>query len=250
MINNGATTDLSYFFDDNPGKHGTAVTALALQSIFKTSRLLPRVMVLKVLDAKSQGSSFTVSCALSYAVQNRATLVNASLGYYSKRDVDSVLRKYLLLCQQATPVPVKVLAAAGNLHGPHNSSELCRTPATLQLNSSMLFYPACFNPTIPNIIAVNTLKDLSNGCFYQNYSNQFVDVGVLSKVNCCRFNVLGTGYEGSSFATPIVSGMMMGCILNSAGATNPNCLDLISNTATSLQPFTKQGRYVNLPGNF
>jgi hypothetical protein len=97
--------DYDYYLDDDSHKHGTAVTALAIESIerfYESLHKLPRVMVLKVLNNKREGTTFGLSCGLSYAAQNKATVVNASLGYYGNiKSKDSVLMKYIIDCQTA-----------------------------------------------------------------------------------------------------------------------------------------------------
>ena len=113
---------LDYMNDDDIHKHGTAVTSIALKSFEKKgspSQPKPRIMVLKVLNENSRGNTFTISCALSYAAQKHATLINASLGYYSLGVEDSILLNYVNLCGNATPVPIPILAAAGNIPGKH-----------------------------------------------------------------------------------------------------------------------------------
>src|SRR6185312_12759085 len=248
FFNNGLALD--YYFDDEKNKHGTAVTAIALQAMEGGNpplRVKPRIMVLKVLDHNKKGSTFTVSCALSYAIQQHATLINASLGYYSKGETDSVLQYYAGLADSASPNPIPVLAAAGNLPGRHDMP-LCGDPHPgNELSAKRLFYPACFSTKYTNVISVTGLRDPQSSCFYQNYSNTYISIGVVTNPgssNCCRFPVefLKSGYEGSSFATPVISGKIMGCLLGTAGAVPRSCLDLISNTQ-SVKQVTVQGRY-------
>ena len=241
---------LSYYNDDDPHKHGTAVTALALQALETLNQnVRPQVMVLKVLDKNKSGSTFTVSCGLSYAVQHRATLVNASLGYYSQRGADPILSHYVSLCNTGDSRAITILAAAGNLPGVH-TPPLCYNPTLAnELTITNLFYPACFKTDYPNVISVTGLSTSQSSCRYQNYSTTYVSVGVVTNQHsnyvCCAFpvNFLNSGYEGSSFATPIVSGKIMGCLLNTPGSTPISCLNSISsNEATS--PVTEKGRYI------
>lgn len=253
-FNNGQYLD--YYADDDQFKHGSAVTTIALQALeksFDKRPVMPRVMVLKVLDNNRIGSTFTVSCALSYAVQNQATLVNASLGYYSSGDVDSVLRHYVGLCHTAGPKSIPLLAAAGNLPGVHNPPLCGNTDKQNELTPSRLFFPGCFTTSFPNVISVTGLQNPQLSCFYQNYSNTYVSVGVenipASGPNCCAFQLpfLLSGYEGSSFATPVVSGKIMGCLLETLpGTVPPDCLDKISKTPPQPSPkdVTIDGRYI------
>jgi hypothetical protein len=260
LLNSTAT--LSYFSDDHPGKHGTGVTAIALENILNDGLApYPRIMVLKALDYKEQGSTFTVSCALSYAIQNHATLINASLGYYSYKngEIDSVLLHYLNLCKtQNEGQPIYVIAAAGNSDLPHNL-DYCTLPDPANnllkndQSGTKLFYPACYNDNLNNVISVTGLSTPNTSCYYQNYSQRYVSLGVLnkSKVNgCCQFMIpiMKRGYEGSSFATPVVSGKVMGCLLmNVPGQNTQSCIDGITikatPTATAASFATKQGNY-------
>jgi len=59
-----------YMMDDHPGKHGTAVTMLALQAM-ESVPVYPKIMVLKVLDKNEKGTTFNVGCALSYAYKTK-----------------------------------------------------------------------------------------------------------------------------------------------------------------------------------
>lgn len=241
-----------YYFDDEKHKHGTAVTTLALQafeSFNLQNTVKPRVMILKVLDENKRGSTFTVSCALSYVKQHAATMVNASLGYYGK--TDSILLKYSGDISNADQNPIPVFSAAGNIPGIHADDSLCNPPLERNLlNSSNLFYPACFSDLFPNFITVTGLSDAITSCYYQNYSSQYVNVGVITNPgtpNCCRFLVpfnTVKGYEGSSFATPVVSGKVMACLMTTAGITLQTCIDLISPVPNPIppNPATKQGR--------
>ena len=215
-------------FDDHPGRHGTIVTGLALQALKdrnsilgSTLNILPKVMVLKALNSNKQGSTFSVSCALSYAIQHKAALVNASLGYLETTtgQIDAVFRHYIDLCHTKT---ITVFAAAGNTPGTHNPGQICLpAPTSNQLGPSRMFYPACFTTTFSNVLAVTGLADTHHSCFYQNYSPAIVELGVRQKdlANCCHFSVPFANGEGTSFATPVACGTALSYILN-AGSLN------------------------------
>jgi subtilisin family serine protease len=236
--------------DDDAHVHGTAVIAIALQEFERaaenTSNPKPMIMVLKVLDERGQGNIFSVSCGLSYAVQKQATLVNSSLGYYSKGKVDLILRHYVRLCNDAKPAPIPILAAAGNTPGQHNANFLCNSGNNNnELTKINTFHPASFSTSIHNVISVTTLQNANTPCFYQNYSNEYVNVGVAnsSRASCCKFLVpfLSFGYEGSSFATPFVSGKMMACLM--AGGTIQSCRDQWKTALPGTPTVTKGGKF-------
>lgn len=245
FFSNGRSLD--YYADDDDHKHGTAVTALALKATenqYSGREILPKIMVLKVLDKDRVGSSFSVSCALSYAYKNHVTLINSSLGYYADTaSIDPFLKYYIDLCN-ASGIPI--LAAAGNLKSPHTPPICAAAGPGNQLTKLRRFYPASYNATT----AVTGLKDLNQACFYQNYSNDVVAVGVRTPSaggNCCKFKVdfLSTGYEGTSFATPVVSGLMMGYLLHH-DVLAKDCLNKISTVPVTLTPtVTKDGRYID-----
>ena len=241
---------LDYMLDDEMHIHGTAVTTIALQEFEKAAgpnKPKPRIMVLKVLDEENRGNIFSVSCALSYAFQKQATLVNASLGYYSRGREDPILLHYVRQCNDANPVPIPILAAAGNTQSVHNQSQLCNIGNTInELSTIKTFDPASFNNRIPNVISVTTLHNETTSCFYQNYSKDFVTVGVVngSGASCCKFILpfFTFGYEGSSFATPFISGQIMACLVD--GRTLQNCRDQWSTAPAGSRIVTKGGKFV------
>ena len=139
-------------------------------------------MILRALDSSNTGSIYSVSCALSYAIQKNVTLINLSLGYYG--DVDSILHHYIALC--ANPAhPIRVFAAAGNTPGDHNSA-LCNHNSHNQLSDSMKFYPACFSKEFDNITSVTQISKADSSCFYQNFSDEYITLGIYDSIYCCE----------------------------------------------------------------
>jgi len=250
--------NLDYFRDDNPGKHGTAVTTIALQAMGATTTY-PGLMVLKVLNNNESGTTFNVGCAMSYAIQNHATIINASLGYYTDNpEPDPVLNRYLARCNEQQD-SIFVFAAAGNLPSPH-MLPLCTspTPSSNELLGSptnRLFYPACFSDALPNVITVTGLRDLSGSCIYQNYSSRYVSLGVKNdQQSCCIFTLssIHMGFEGSSFATPVVSGKVMWAMLNHPGVTAltvRQALNTVTQKASTLINVTKDGTFLQIGRN-
>jgi hypothetical protein len=77
-----------------------------------------------------------------------------------------------------------------------------------------------------------------------------VNVGVVNNMSssCCRFSVsfMPFGYEGSSFATPFVSGNMMSCLMQPGGAnTLQNCMNQWSTIPTDQIPVTVGGKFID-----
>jgi len=209
---NFVTGVVNDYFDNNHGKHGTGVTALALHQMVGMDTILPRIMVLKVLDGDKSGTTFTVSCGLSYAIKNGARILNASLGYYETNGVvDSVFRHYIEMATTLKSRPITVFAAAGNTSVIDPSSVCNDAPASNELVTRRLFYPACFSQEFSNLITVAGVNKATGVCSYQNFSSTFVNYGVKNVANCCFFKVpvLQNAVTGSSFATPVVAGMAM-----------------------------------------
>ena len=232
------------FSDQTREKHGSAVTSIALNAIEKAS-LYPKIMILKALNEKNEGSIFSVSCALSYAIQKKANVVNLSLGYYGV--ADSILYHYLELCNSAKPV-IEVFAAAGNTPGTHNPSDLCNANSLKHNNilatGQNMFYPACFTTEFNNMISVTQLSQPNKPCYYQNYSNQLVSLGIIDTTNCCATQVSFNLFEGSSFATPVASGLRMMTILKGRNAATANS---IWNSLIDFAPeenVTIKGKYI------
>jgi hypothetical protein len=237
----------SYYIDEGQNKHGSAVTSTALEAIRRAlapKNKLPKVMVLKVLDSSGTGSSFSVSCALSYARQKKATLINASLGYFGDGEGDSILKHYVSLCNDAKPNTIPIVAAAGNVRGPRDPGSYksivnISGPNPNLLIDTNLFFPGCYSVDFNNVICVTGLHSIGLPCFYQNYSPNYVSVGVVTNsppdsTYCCISGVhfVGQpekGYDGSSFATPVVSGQAMAILLQS----NVKAIDAVHKIGTT-----------------
>ncbi|MEO7048308.1 MAG: S8 family serine peptidase [Ferruginibacter sp.] len=226
-------------------RHGSAVTASAIKAM-DNANAYPKIMILKALDDNNSGTVFSVSCALSYAIQKKADVINLSLGYYGQ--ADSILKHYLNLCATTNPA-INVFVAAGNTQGHHNAADICDNISNNNelVTGTRLFYPACFSGELNNLTVVTQLRSATEPCFYQNYSNQFVSLGILNNSNCCAMRVGYINnqkyYEGSSFATPVASGLKMSSLLQSAVTPAVFWNSLIKNNAIS--PLrTVGGKYI------
>jgi hypothetical protein len=241
--------------DDVVMKHGSLVTAAFVQrwngNIFKM-----KFMELKALDAHGSGTAFSASCALSYAIQEKVDLINASWGYYGA--VDSILLHYIGLCNTHS---IPVVAAAGNIKGTHlpnmvdwhgpgypNQEGLLSEGSGGLLPN--LFYPACFSKDMPYVITVTGLnKDVTTGplpCYYQDYSPKFVSVGVINSLTCCTFTMGSTAVEGSSFEAPVISCDIASGLSTLSGPRPAKAIDLVGTLLTDLPlaRYIQQGRYI------
>lgn len=238
--------DPKILLDDNvPSKHGSSATAIALSQVTNQS---PRIMVLKVLDAHGHGSVFSVSCGLAYARKNNASVINASLGYYGPKD--SVFTKYFTKTYDST----LIVAAAGNdTIKPHDANKLCYQPAkpSNELSSTNLFFPACFSQSTAGIVSVTGLTENKDGigpCYYQNYSSEYVTLGVLKgDKDCCTMNIpfLEKTIEGSSFVAPVISGKVINFMMqNGFRASRQLYLQGIGVNNAAPAKYTVNGQYI------
>jgi Subtilase family len=184
---------------------------------------LPKIMSIRAFDKDEKGSIYTVSCALSYAIQHKADYINASWGYFGAQD--PVLRRYIKIADRAS---IRVIAAAGNSPVIHQTKNICDKNIN-DLNDlerleskDSLFYPACFASTVDNVVSVTQVSPKAPNsfpnvvpCYYQNFSSRYITVGAFDKnlTNnvCCTFSIpfLSPSVEGSSFATPAATGFLM-----------------------------------------
>jgi hypothetical protein len=239
--------------DDETGfKHGTSVTYIALSAVFPQ---YPRIMVLKALDAKGSGSIFTVSCAMSYALQHKVTAINASLGYQGL--VDPILQHYF---EKGNAMKIPMVVAAGNDPSKNHDPNLVCSDQVNQADSLVppdLFYPAAFSSTMNYVISVTGVNSDTLPCHFQKFSNQEVYTGVLVDHpggSCCSYFIpyldRGSFVEGSSFVTPVISGKLM--IGKAAVGTSPNGSPLPFDPriymnsfpqSPKLIPYIESGRY-------
>ena len=258
----GAPTLYNFLIGADPGqltddeiefKHGTSVTYVALKGYGGAA---PRIMVLKALDGSGKGSSFTVSCAMSYALQHKAGVINASLGYQGPED--PIMKHYFSM---ADSLKIPVIVAAGNDPShPHHSNLICTDDINHadSLTDSNVFYPAGFGLQMNYVISVTGVNTDTLPCYYQNFSPRQVYVGVMNTGaglgapdTCCAYLIPylkdaggNTQYvEGSSFATPFVSGFLL-----SVGGSHPvdprSILDRVVLKSEKLKPYINSGRFI------
>jgi hypothetical protein len=171
--------------------HGTHVAGIVLgitQDIFASTLATAKIkiMPLKFLDSNGSGTTSDAIEAVYYAVQNGASIINASWGGggYSKSLEDAILEAY--------NNKVTFVAAAGNASTNNDSSPT---------------YPS--NYGVGNIISIAATSDYDNMASFSNYGKQTVDiaspgVSILSTLpnNSYAYS------SGTSMATPIAAGII------------------------------------------
>ncbi len=248
--------DPANFSDNHVMRHGTAVASIAMNAYFKESgsKELPRILALKALDDTGSGTLFDFICALSYAIQQKATVINASMGYYGERN--EALDAYL---EKAMRDSIPLVAAAGNDTLEHKSPDCFhQLNANNLLNTGHLFFPACnaLDQRKFNVISVTGFSSPGMPCYYQNYSENYVTLGVLNdqQDSCdCYYTVpfidQRIPVSGSSFATPVVSGKLA-FRLNLAGRRflvdeHLAVMGSVLNAPAASSNVTMHNRYIN-----
>jgi hypothetical protein len=247
--------------DNGSVKHGTAATSVVLSQLIRARpKRIPKIMSIRAFDDSERGSIYTVTCALSYAIQHHVDFINASWGYYGQGD--SILKKYLV---KADSAHIRIIAAAGNTRGKHDPAQICSASVNDNNNIELfkkdtLFYPACFAPDIANLVSVTEIHAVpvsTNAskkipCFYQNFSPKYITVGAFEELHktsiCCAFSIpfLSEPIEGSSFATPVITAILIHDLTQGQDIKNY----IINNALTATAPFgtpntfyTNEGKY-------
>ncbi|MDR6193826.1 S8 family serine peptidase [Siphonobacter sp. SORGH_AS_0500] len=214
--------------DDNVLRHGSKIAHI----IHYLAPGNAALMILKTFDHYGFGSLDKVFCALQYAMDNGARIVNASFGYYGNEI--PLLRDLL---EQMNERKILVAAAAGN----HTDFDGFPNDISVQR-----LYPACYSLELDNVVTVTTLtcepkeecdcqesksERLLNSITkvidkaldikgherlpYENYSSSFVNLGIETQDGSFRnlYPIQTPGYQepasiqGSSYATPVFVGI-------------------------------------------
>lgn len=203
--NNGLDDDNNGYIDDVRGwnfvantnnpmddeDHGTHVAGIVLgvtQDIFAMT-LSPakiKIMPLKFLDANGSGATSDAIEAVYYAVQNGASVINASWGGggYSRALEDAILEAY--------NNKVSFVAAAGNASTNNDSSPT---------------YPS--NYAVANIISIAATNDNDGMANFSNFGKNTVDIASpgVSILSTLPNNSYAYA-SGTSMATPIAAGIV------------------------------------------
>ncbi len=214
--------------DDHTLRHGSKIAHI----IHYLAPGNAALMVLKVFDHYGFGSLDKVLCALKYAMNNGARIVNTSFGYYGEEI--PLLRNLL---EQMNERKILVAAAAGN----HTDYDGFPNDISVQR-----LYPACYSLELDNVVTITTLTcEAKEDCDcreskservlssltkvldkaldieghqrvpFENYSSSFVNLGVQTTDGSFRnlYPIQAAGYQepnsiqGSSYATPIFVGI-------------------------------------------
>ena len=232
--------------DDNINLHGTLVSEYIAEQFRSSTKNFPQIISLKTHDSQGRGDLFASICALHYAIDKGANIVNASWGfYYYQPDphpyLDSLITKVMsekgILFVTASGNKIDAIDAYAKSvyqkeHGVAIPDSLLRN---LEIHN---FYPACI-ATETNNVLVATTTDGQRISPTQNYSDDFVDFGVVADsidTGFMKFQVPFTTnplfISGSSFATAVLTGKIGALADKSVYQAGLNKQDLINNVAT------------------
>ena len=224
--------------DDNTKRHGTLVSLFIINEFANSQSKAVELMTLKTHDKDGHGDLFYSICAIHYAMEKGADIINASWGFYYYGGsphpyLDSLITKVL------RKEGILFVAAAGNQDAKSDkfAHEAYKAEHGVDIPDSYLrdleyhsFYPACLSGNDNNVITVTT-ADKTNVSPTQNYSEKYVDQGAIPDDPTMRFQVPfdpGASVKGSSFAAPIVTGRIGSSLPNSAYVTNIDKRDVLS----------------------
>jgi Subtilase family len=204
--------------DDNPDLHGTLVSHYIINEFAASSEKAVEIMTLKTHDKNGNGDLFASICAIYYAMENKAQIINASWGfyYYEERPhpyldslITQVLRKEGILFVAAAGNKIDKIDQEANdaYHAAHGVNLPATQLRNLQYHN---FYPACLSRDDNNVITVTT-ADKNRVSPTQNYSTMYVDLGTIPDDHTSmRFRLPFPGpvatISGSSFAAAIATG--------------------------------------------
>ncbi len=158
-----------------------------------------KIMPVKVLDNVGQGDTFAVTRAIQYAIDQGADVINLSfVGAAFSQSLQQVI-------QRAYDNDVIVVAAAGNeeIHG-------------LNLNTEPA-YPVCNDGGDNAVIGVAAVDENNILTSFSNYGSHCIDIAAPGRLfhstnvyeagNELFAQKYGSGWSGTSVATPVVSGV-------------------------------------------
>lgn len=237
--------------DDNINLHGTLVSHYIINEFVYSPKNFVQIMSLKTHDKEGSGDLFSSICALHYAVKKRANIINASWGFYdyNKDHPHPYLEKFITATLRQKGI--LFVTAAGNKDEDMDEFAIktyrdrygVEIPATMLRNLEYHnFFPACLSRQGKNVVTVTT-TDGTLVSPTQNYSEKYVDVGVMRDVDdggAMKFKMPFPGpiefIGGSSFATAIACGKFGAYFPRSRYLPELNKVDVFEQLRTATPP--------------
>lgn len=234
--------------DDNPTIHGSLISQYIINEFQKSPKNFVQLMVLKTHDKNGMGDLFSSLCAINYAANHGAKIINASWGFYyyydePNRSMSEIItnslaaKGILFITASGNQTPASDLEAQQIYQMQNPGATL---PQQILRNLEYhSFYPAVLSDVGSNVITVAT-SDMNKVSSTQNFSEKFVDLGVLGDTvlpsGAMKFHSPFTAgssgmVSGSSFATAIATGRI-GAFMSKAdfvpGITKAACIIKLS----------------------
>lgn len=238
----------------NPG-HGTHVSgviASSLNNSLGTAGVAPqaKIMALRFIGEKGEGSTDAAIKSIDYAVANGANIINASWGGEAGDEDDKPLKEAI---QRAEAKGVLFVVAAGNgrldqAAGKSNGFDIDTDAKPV--------VPAVYN--LPNMIGVAALDSSDQLAEFSNWGKNSIKLGapgvkILSTVPGDRYQdtVVDLGsikatWDGTSMASPFVAGALAVVwsqdLTQSAQTVKERLLSLTANTSAVAGKVATSGR--------
>lgn len=226
---NANNNDVSAGLTDPSGAavtHGTAVAGMVgatgdngigVASINWGATLLP----IQVFSDEGEATTFELAQGIAYAIDMGADVINLSLGTLASDDVIEAL------LQDARDAGIVVVAAAGNCGGPNYELNGCTF-------EGQMLYPATSEYTIA--VAGTTSGD-TRASFSSEGERVDIAAPATGNIRTTLYNpgVQAGGYsasiQGTSFASPIVSGLVASMLAQWPDATPRDVRAMLVDTA-------------------
>lgn len=198
-------------FDDDSDLHGSAVTSIITRHL-NANHIPYQILPIKVCDATGKGNYFNLICALNFALERKASILQMSLGWYNTYENLSNNIFTNLITQYNSNVTL--VCSAGN--------DSTNNDVQTHLPSG---YP------ISNIIAVASSNAAgTNISSWSNYGASNVDFFAKGE----GIDFLINSIQGTSFATPMVTSKVAYFKNSSTAITNANLINMLNTTGTAI----------------
>lgn len=220
-------------------QHGTVVSGIAAASGNNAAGIAgvtwrAKIMPLKILDDKGEGSASNVIKGIDYAIANGANVINFSfVGFGYSRSLEDAVRR-------AHEAGIIMVAAAGNDQNGGDGNSLSQTP----------MYPVCYDGSNGEnmVIGVAATDTLDQKASFSSYGFKCVDISApglgfystvvyspTHRIDGKPFNSYYDGYwSGTSMATPIVSAAIALIETVNPGLSRDQVIKTILNTADNI----------------
>lgn len=204
-----------------------------------------KLMPIKVFNENGESTTATVIAGIQYAIDNKANIINLSLGSYS----DSQALHDLI--KQAVNSNILVVAAAGNDSDNwinNESGQLDNPHEDFVRTAHVANFPAIYD----EVISVGAIEELNDGSSTVADFSNVLKVDVVAPGVSIYSTYLRGGYmymDGTSQATPFVSGLAALIKANHPDITVGHLRSIIENSASKLPSLQLSYSNVNINGD-